>query len=185
MTQAGGTGVAYEYIAQLVNKLQVNPWINVPHLATDDYVKSLALFLKEHVDSKLVIHVEYSNECWNTEFACNAYASAQGQAEHLPQPYESHWYSNRVCQIRTIFDSVFTGVDNARLYFVMGTQFVNSWLTQQRLWNNNSQCVHGIAVGAYFGLGKNSTGGTIEPPQILAMSMDALFSALDKGRQDY
>ena len=109
-----------------------------------------------------------------------------------------------MCQIRTIFDSVFTGVDNARLYFVMGTQFVNSWLTQQRLWNNNrcvgrsshgrgvtagsllsshgrrlfhsartcssfvwqSQCVHGIAVGAYFGLGKNSTGGTIEPPQV-------------------
>ena len=51
--------------------------VHVPHLATDDYVKSLALFLKEHVDSKLVIHVEYSNECWNTEFACNAYASVR------------------------------------------------------------------------------------------------------------
>lgn len=108
MTQAGGTGVAYEYIAQvnetlqsdifvhiparyslyspllfsffpgkLVNKLNVNPWINVPHMATDDYVQNLAAFLKENIDPKLVIHVEYSNECWNSMFACNNYAAVR------------------------------------------------------------------------------------------------------------
>ncbi len=30
---------------QLVNTLKVQPWINVPHLATDDYVQQLATFL--------------------------------------------------------------------------------------------------------------------------------------------
>lgn len=42
-----------------------------------------------------------------------------------------------------------------------------------------------VAVGAYFGLGKNSTGGDIPPPQILNMTMDDLFAALERGRTDY
>eukprot|EP00051_Salpingoeca_urceolata_P023746 m.408370 g.408370 ORF g.408370 m.408370 type:complete len:332 (-) comp20146_c0_seq3:930-1925(-) len=60
-----GRGVAWEHIITLSNYLKINPWVNIPHLATDDYVANLAMLLRDTLSPDLVIHVEYSNEVWN------------------------------------------------------------------------------------------------------------------------
>lgn len=61
-------GVAWEYCIRLCNELNKDAWINVPHKATDDYVKQLATLLKNTLKSNLNIYVEYSNELWNSSF---------------------------------------------------------------------------------------------------------------------
>jgi hypothetical protein len=62
-TQQGG--LAWEYAIDLANQTGKDPWINIPHLADDDYVLQLARLLKANLNPDRKIYVEYSNEIWN------------------------------------------------------------------------------------------------------------------------
>jgi len=55
-------GWPWERIITLANAAKLSPWINVPHLADDDYVRSLLLLLKASLDPSLSIYLEWSNE---------------------------------------------------------------------------------------------------------------------------
>lgn len=81
-----------------------------------------------------------------------------GEQEGLPKPEGLHWYGNRVCQVASIFRQVFGSSAASRLYMVMGTQFVNPWVTQQVLWNNN-RCVG--ARGATTSLFPTASSSTV------------------------
>ena len=65
-------GVAWEYVIMLSNETGTSPWINIPHLADDNYVSELAKLFKNGggvypaLNSNLDLYVEYSNELWNT-----------------------------------------------------------------------------------------------------------------------
>lgn len=61
-------GVAYEYMIQLCNLLQVDMWLCIPHRATDDYILQLARLVRSSLDPQLKVYVEYSNEIWNWQF---------------------------------------------------------------------------------------------------------------------
>ena len=61
-------GVAIEYMIQLCNKLQINPWFCIPHRATDDYIAQFARLVKDQLDPRLNVYIEYSNEIWNWQF---------------------------------------------------------------------------------------------------------------------
>ena len=67
-TQSGPHGMAWEYAIQLANQSNKDLWINVPVLATDDYVRQLAQLLKEKLNKDRIVYVEYSNEMWNATF---------------------------------------------------------------------------------------------------------------------
>ena len=67
-TQAGEYGVAMEYWIQLSNLLQKDPWICVPHQASDDYIRKMARMFRDQLDPNLTIYLEYSNEVWNWSF---------------------------------------------------------------------------------------------------------------------
>ena len=78
-TQARPGGVALEYIVQLCNQLGTAPWINVHHLADDEYVRNLAGFLKSELRPDVTIYVEHSNEVWNGAFPQGKYATQKGK----------------------------------------------------------------------------------------------------------
>ncbi|MEO6798881.1 MAG: cadherin-like domain-containing protein [Rhodanobacter sp.] len=59
------TGESWESAIDLANASHTDMWINVPVMATDDYVKSLATLLKSRLDPGLHVYVEWSNEIWN------------------------------------------------------------------------------------------------------------------------
>ena len=61
-------GVAWEYVVELANTVHKDIWINIPVAATDDYVKQLALLLKEKLFPECKIYIEHSNEVWNFGF---------------------------------------------------------------------------------------------------------------------
>jgi len=169
MHEAGG-GVAFEYMIMLANKLGVNPWVNIPHNADDAFVRGLATLLKERVDEQRTTYVEFSNEVWNFGFKQYKYAAEMGFRAGLDtSPGEraaNRWYSDRVCQIKSIFDDVYGGAEHAksRLNRVMSTwtdvpPTLGSFpVTMNTLtWHDNHRCVDSVAITGYFGLGQDSS----------------------------
>lgn len=61
-------GVAYEYMIQLCNMLQIDMWVCIPHRATDDYITQLARLMNSTLDPSLKVYLEFSNEIWNWQF---------------------------------------------------------------------------------------------------------------------
>lgn len=72
-TQAKATGVAYEYQIMLGNQLNADIWVNIPHMASDDFITQLATLVKNNLNSNLKCYFELSNECWNSIFTQEAY----------------------------------------------------------------------------------------------------------------
>ncbi|WP_435019345.1 DUF642 domain-containing protein [Tundrisphaera sp. TA3] len=70
----GQTAQAWEYLVQLANTTGENLWVNIPGPASDDYIRQLALLLKNGstvdgvtypgLNPGLKIYLEYSNEVW-------------------------------------------------------------------------------------------------------------------------
>ncbi|MBC7784738.1 MAG: hypothetical protein H7144_12950 [Burkholderiales bacterium] len=115
----GGIGVPWEWVIDLSNRLNVDPWINVPHAANDDYVKNLADLFAGRVPGKtglkagLKVYVEYSNEIWSsgTEFAQGDYADTQRKLQGIEKP---QFNGRRSAEIFNFFDQRFkTAVDSS------------------------------------------------------------------------
>ncbi len=61
--------VAYEYTIQLCNVLNCDMWLNIPYAADSNYVYQLSKLVKDKLNPKLKIYLEYGNEVWNYEGA--------------------------------------------------------------------------------------------------------------------
>ena len=66
--QSGTEGVAVEYMVELCNVLEADPWFCMPHLADDEFVRSFAELVRDTLHPDARIYVEYSNEVWNGIF---------------------------------------------------------------------------------------------------------------------
>lgn len=76
-------GVPVEIMVELANRLEATPWFNMPHVATDEYIRSFAKIVAQRLDPKLQVYVEYSNEVWNGAFPQARYAMEMGQKRGL------------------------------------------------------------------------------------------------------
>ncbi len=93
-TKFGEIGVAWEWIIDLSNQLNVSPWICIPHAATDDYVKHVADMFAGKVAGQpglnpgLKVYVEHSNEIWSngSGFAQGDWASQQSVSQGITKP---------------------------------------------------------------------------------------------------
>ena len=61
-------GVPAEVIIALSNKLNIHPWINIPHKADQNYIDSLARLFANDLNKSLNVYIEHSNEIWNWQF---------------------------------------------------------------------------------------------------------------------
>ena len=109
-------GIPVEVMVDLCNRLQINPWFCLPHLASDDYVRQFAALVKRNLDPALKVHVEYSNEVWNNMFAQHRYAEEQAKALSLgPQerPWEgaAQFHARRSVEIFRLWEQTFGGKD--------------------------------------------------------------------------
>jgi hypothetical protein len=60
-TQAMPSGISIELLAKIIRRTGRNAWVNIPHLASNDYVTKLAQYLKANISSNRLIYIEYSN----------------------------------------------------------------------------------------------------------------------------
>lgn len=79
--QAGDRGIAWEHVVGICNAAGCDAWINVPHMADDDYREKLALLFKQLLRPDLRIYLEYSNEVWNSQFTQYGYNMTQAAQE--------------------------------------------------------------------------------------------------------
>jgi hypothetical protein len=56
-SQASSNGISPDLLTKLITRTGRNAWVNVPHLASDDYVQKLASHLKANIPTKRTIFV--------------------------------------------------------------------------------------------------------------------------------
>lgn len=78
-------GMSPEYQIELANELDADPWFNMPHAASDDYVRHFAQLVHDTLEPGLTAHVEWSNEVWNWApgFEGHYWARALAEAEGI------------------------------------------------------------------------------------------------------
>lgn len=144
-------GVAAEYLIELANTVDANPWFNMPHQADDDFVRNFATLVRDTLDPDLTIHVEWSNELWNAQFAVNQWLQQQMT---LPENAGLDFFQIAGREIQRDFDiwsEVFEGQEH-RLVRVVAGQQANVWLTEQLLINVDGR-VDAVSATAYAGIG--------------------------------
>lgn len=122
------SGVPLEIMVELANQLGADPWFNIPHLASDAYIREFAQYIRDNLEPGLVAHIEYSNEVWNFGFQQAAFALQQGNAlfGDTTTNFQSFvYYGFRSAQVQEIFRQEFGADYNERVHGVLGTQTAN------------------------------------------------------------
>lgn len=154
-TQALAPGVAYEYLVDYCNRTLTNPWICMPHMASDDFVRQFARFMRDNLDPRLKIYLEYSNECWNSMFAQTHYTDSMGTTQGLDptgtHPWEAGWryYGRRSKQMFKMWEQEFGSTD--RFIRVIGSQ-MGTYIAEQKLNQDSVYLLTDmVAIAPYFG----------------------------------
>jgi hypothetical protein len=161
-------GAPVEIMVQLANQTGKDPWFCMPHQATDEYVRNFATYVRDHLDPRLQVYVEYSNEVWNYGFGQAGWVLQQGKAT-WPNTFQSdyerqiQWFSRRTTQIVQIWEQVF-GDRRQKVIGVMAWQAAGVWGAQQALkysWSSakpeSERSAHrfygidAVAIAPYFG----------------------------------
>lgn len=155
-------GVPVEVMVALSNRINAEPWFNMPHMATDEYMAKFAQVVKESLNPQLKVYIEFSNEVWNWQFQQAHYALQQGGARWGKDKADAYmqWYGMRTAQMCDIWKSVFAEQKN-RVVCALSTQTAWQGLENAALdcsyWvaEGNKPCYqHGIdayAITGYFG----------------------------------
>ena len=175
-TQGTDNGVALEYMIQLANTLNADPWFCMPHLATDDYVRQFAQMVRKQLKPSLKVYIEYSNECWNSIFAQARYCRDKGKELGLSDnDYQAQlrFYSRRCIQIFNIWEEVFGGKD--RLVRVLAAQSANPWTSEQVMdFEDAYKYADVLGIAPYFGY---ELGSPKTQDEVAKMSVDAVLDA--------
>ncbi len=167
------TGVPYEVCIDLCNELDQDMWINVPHLADDEFVRNLARLIRDRLEPQLNVYVEYSNEVWNWQFSQAVWNWQQAVAEVEAGPSTLSYDGDRdhniirwrrvareVVEIGQIFAAEFgPGSLNTRVRPILAAQIV--WDAQydvglryiQAIFGEPRNFIWAIAGAPYFNLG--------------------------------
>ncbi|MDW3194433.1 MAG: T9SS type A sorting domain-containing protein [Cytophagales bacterium] len=156
-------GMPYEDVVEISNITQTDPWITIPYLASDDYVRATAeLFNLLERDRK--VHVEYSNETWNPAYPeTRAYMLESGRelvtseiAEVAEFEAIHRFHALRSLEIWKIFEE--TLIETAQLVKVHGSQ--SDPFTADLVWdayqsdrvNPEGTQPDMVAIAAYIGV---------------------------------
>ncbi|MEW9918956.1 hypothetical protein AB2B41_05045 [Marimonas sp. MJW-29] len=124
VTYAGG--VPLEVMIDLANTVESDVWFNIPHLATDDFVRRFAEMVRDRLDPQLTVYVEFSNEVWNWQFEQARWADTRAQARWGQADKWMQFYGLRAAEVARIWSDVFAGAPEGRLINVISSQ--TGWL---------------------------------------------------------
>jgi len=170
----GHKGAPVQIMVQLCNITGASPWFCMPHMATDDYVRKFAEYVRDNLDPEIKAYVELSNECWNSMFQQTAYFQAQGQSQGLAgDPYLAtlYGYSKRAAKVMDIWADVFAGQQD-RIVRVLAGHAENPWANEQIMsFQNAAAHADALAVAPYFGGYLGNSSGT--PGMTVTQILDA------------
>lgn len=117
---SGDAGVPIETMCELANTVRAIPWFCIPHGADDDFVRNFAKLVKDRVDARLPIYVEYSHEMWNLGLPQAQYAAERGKKLQLGAPDYLRFYARRSVEVLDICSSI---IEPNRLVRVLSGPF--------------------------------------------------------------
>ena len=160
-TFASEEGVPVETMIALANEVGADPWFNMPHLASDDYITEFARTVFGSLDPTRRVYVEYSNEVWNSGFGQAQWVERTAAAEWPDATVSNfekrlNWFGQRSAETCNIWKSVY-GAASDRVVCVIASQASNKWVGEKMLDCSLStlapchQHVDAIAIAPYFG----------------------------------
>jgi hypothetical protein len=157
-----GKGVPVEVMVDLCNRQLADAWFLMPHMADDDFVENFARLVKERLDPRLRVYVEYSNEVWNGSFEQNRYAAAKGKELGLgdadkPWVGAGLYHVRRSMEIMKIWERAFGGTE--RLVRVLAWQATGPWWLNNILLTSDEQnaSFDAYAIAPYLALMPTAT----------------------------
>src|SRR5262249_24342793 len=145
------------------NKLIADPWFNMPHMATDNYITQFATMTRALMTQNQKVYIEYSNETWNFMFSQANHMTSRGKAMWSAitvTDFEKNrsWFGMRTAQMCDIWKKVW-GKDAYRVICVMASQAANPWVSQASLncplWSgapcSSNHGISALAIAPYFG----------------------------------
>jgi hypothetical protein len=164
-TQARDEGVSHEMIIRLCNRVSKHPWICIPHLADDVFVRNTARLYRDRLEPGLVLHVEYSNETWNSlaSFTQTPHVMERGTELGLSaNAWEAgqRYVARRSGEIFRIFREEFGAAQRHRVLCVLASQAASAAsVTRMRIEGMNDPRVNpgghlpdALAIAPYFGV---------------------------------
>jgi len=172
-------------MAMIANTVGADAWVNIPALATDDYVTKAAQLLSTALDSNRKVYIEYSNEVWNYGFIQESYAQRMG---NLAGGKSGQWFTvKRSFDLFKIFETEFGGT--SRLVKVIPSQAADSDLSDTMLAfvsdptaNPYNMTADALAIAPYFAgavadaIVANNEVDTITVEEILDRCRDAVYA---------
>jgi hypothetical protein len=148
----GVRGAPLEIMVALANKLNADPWFNLPHRADNNYMRQYALYVKNNLKPGLKAYIEYTNEAWNTIFTQAHYVKDMGERMNLDEDRDKggyKYFSLRSVQMFDIFEQTFGGTQ--RLVRVMGSWTGWTRMSEMLLsYRNAYKKTDAMAVAPYF-----------------------------------
>lgn len=176
-------GVAYEYLVQLCNTLQIEPWICIPHQVDDNYIVELAQLFRDNLDPNLTVYIEYSNEVWNWGFQQAHWVTDNGPANLSPP----RRYAERATRAMQLFRNEF--VQPERVKRILGTQLTNNWVSDEILAHAQPSDYDYLSPSAYFGYPGGSCAGGLNGAStaldVIDCTRQTFYEQYDSWRQDY
>lgn len=158
-------GVPVEWMVDLANELNCDPWFCMPHQADDGYIKAFANYVAQHLKPELRAWVEYSNELWNGGFEQYAYAAEKGRSLGLSSDDWGNAYrynARRSVEVFDIWQQAFS--QDKRLVKVIASQGANIALAEQLLKSPQvSSSVDVLAIAPYVSFNVSPEGDDETP----------------------
>lgn len=148
----GVRGAPLEIMVALANKLNADPWFNIPHKANNEFVRRYAQYVKANLKPGLKAYVEYTNEAWNSIFTQSHYVKDMGERMNLDLDRDKagyKYFSLRSVQIFDMWEQTFGGTQ--RIVRVMGSWTGWTRLSEMLLsYRNAYKKTDAIAIAPYF-----------------------------------
>lgn len=170
-------GVPITTIIDLANITGADPWLCIPHLASDDYIVQMASIVNQRLSPDRRVYLEWSNEVWNPMFRQHAHARSEGRRLNLDSNdfgAALAYQARRSVETFSLWSSRF---DPTRMVRVISSQVVNTWIGNTLLQRvaQYGGSVDAIAVAPYFGY---SFGDEDQLERVTALTPDQLIDEI-------
>ena len=143
-------GMSLEYMVQLANDLDADPWFNMPHMADDTFVRNFATYVRDHLEPGRKAYVEWSNEIWNFGWGFEASQWVAEQARLPENTGLDNWQvaGREAKRDLDIWSEVFVGQPSRLVRVAAGWAAVD-WVTN-RVVESMGGSFDAIAIAPYI-----------------------------------
>lgn len=145
-------GISLEYMVELANELDADPWFNMPYAADDTFVRNFATYVRDHLEPGRTVYVEWANEVWNFGwgFEASQWVADQARTAGLDPAYGQWIVAGREAKRdMVIWSDVFAGQSGLELVRVAAGWAAVNWVTNQ-IAENMDGAFDAIAIAPYI-----------------------------------